>query len=84
MGLANKLAKKYANVICTNFKITANKNGKKCVYTGMPLALSPLTKQEAKNKLNIKTNKPILLITGGSLGAKSINEFIFKNFENSC
>lgn len=81
MGLANKLAKKYANVICTNFKSTAEKNGKKCVYTGMPLTLSTLTKTEAKNKLNIKTNKPILLITGGSLGAKSINEFIFKNIE---
>ena len=81
MGLANKLAKKYANVICTNFKSTAEKNGKKCVHTGMPLAISKLTKTEAKNKLNIKTNKPILLITGGSLGAKSINEFIFKNLE---
>lgn len=82
MGLANKLAKKYANVICTNFKSTAEKNGKKCIYTGMPLKLSPLSKNEAKQKLNINTNKPILLITGGSLGAKSINEFIFKNIDN--
>ncbi len=79
MGLANKLAKRYAKIICTNFKITAQKNGKKCIYTGMPLAISKLSKIEAKQKLNIKTNKPILLITGGSLGAKSINEFIFNN-----
>jgi UDP-N-acetylglucosamine--N-acetylmuramyl-(pentapeptide) pyrophosphoryl-undecaprenol N-acetylglucosamine transferase len=48
----------------------------------MPLKLSPLSKNEAKQKLNINTNKPILLITGGSLGAKSINEFIFKNIDN--
>lgn len=81
MGLANKLAKKYANVICTNFKTTADKNGKKCIHTGMPLKLSPLSKNEAKQKLNINTNKPILLITGGSLGAKAINEFIFKNID---
>lgn len=82
MGLANKMAKKYANVICTNFKITADENGKKCTHTGMPLNISSLTKMQAKQKLNIKTDKPILLVTGGSLGAKSINEFIFKNINN--
>ncbi len=77
MGLANKLAKRYATKICTNFELTAKENGDKCVYTGMPLALSPLSKQEAKQKLNINTNKPVLLITGGSMGAKALNEFIF-------
>lgn len=82
MGLANKLAKKYANVICTNFEITAKTNGKKCTYTGMPLALSKLSKAEAKKALNIETDKPVLLVTGGSLGAKAINEFIFNNIEN--
>ena len=81
MGLANKLAKKYAKVICTNFKTTAEKNGKKCIHTGMPLKLSNLTKEEAKNKLGIHTTKPILLVTGGSLGAKTINNFIFDNIE---
>lgn len=79
MGLANKLAKKYAKVICTNFSITAKKHGKKCVHTGSPISKSNLTKSEAKNKLNISTQKPVLLITGGSSGAKQINEFIFKN-----
>lgn len=82
MGLANKLAKKYANVICTNFASTANKHGKKCVHTGSPISWSNLTKSEAKNKLNISSQKPILLITGGSSGAKSINDFVFKNISN--
>ena len=79
MGLANKLAKKYANVICTNFEITAKQNGKKCTHTSMPIPTSRLSKDEAKKKLNIATNKKILLVTGGSLGAKSLNEFIFQN-----
>ena len=82
MGLANKLAKKYANVICTNFASTANKHGKKCVHTGSPISWSNLTKSEAKQKLNISSQKPILLITGGSSGAKSINDFVFKNINN--
>lgn len=81
MGLANKIAKKYANTICTNFESTAKRHGKKCIYTGMPLKLSPLTREQAKNKLNIKTNRPVLLVTGGSLGSKSINDFVFKNID---
>ena len=79
MGLANKLAKKYATKICTNFKITADKNGAKCIHTGMPLKLSPLTKIQAKSKFKITSNKPILLVTGGSLGAKALNDFVFQN-----
>ncbi len=81
MGLANKLAKKYATKICTNFESTAKENGKKCKHTGMPVNLSKLTKAEAKQKLNITTNKPILLVVGGSLGAKAINNFIEKNID---
>ena len=79
MGLANRLAKNYATTICTNFKLTADKNGQKCIHTGTPLKLSPLTKNQAKAKFKINTTKPVLLITGGSLGAKTLNEFIFKN-----
>lgn len=79
MGLANKIASKYANKICTNFQITADKNKSKCICTGSPICLSSLTKQQAKEKLKIKTDKPVLLVTGGSLGAKPINELIFKN-----
>lgn len=81
MGLANKIAKHYANKICTNFKITAEKNGKKCIYTSMPLKLSNLSKEQAKEKLNIKTTLPVLLICGGSLGAKAINNFVFNNID---
>lgn len=82
MGLANKLAIKYATKICTNFEITANINKDKFIWTGSPLPKSNLTKIQAKEKLKIKTDKPILLITGGSLGAKAINELIFENAKN--
>ena len=82
LGLANKIAKRYADKICTSFKKTADENGKKCIHTSMPLKLSSLSKQEAKNRLNINTNKPVLLITGGSLGAKALNEFIFQNINS--
>ena len=51
MGLANKISKKYAKVICTNFEKTSLKNGKKCIYTGMPIK----KKQYFKRKCKIKT-----------------------------
>ena len=79
MGLANKLASKYASVVCTNFELTTKKNKQKFIHTGSPLPISTLTKSEAKQKLKIKTEKPVLLVTGGSLGATKINEIIFKN-----
>lgn len=77
MGLANKIASKYAKLVCTNFEVTAKSN-KKFICTGSPLPISKLDKTQAKEKLNINTNKPVLLVTGGSLGAKTINEIIFK------
>lgn len=82
MGLANKLAKRYANKICTSFSLTAKQNGKKSVHTGSPLKLFDMSKSKAKEKLNITSLKPTLLITGGSLGAKSINKFIYENIDD--
>lgn len=81
MGLANKIASKYSTVVCTNFQITALKNKKKFICTGSPLPLSNLNKQEAKHKLGIETTKPVLLVTGGSLGAKAVNEVIFSSID---
>lgn len=81
MGLANKIASKYATKVCTNFEITASKNKKKFICTGSPLPISNLTKIQAKEKLKIKTSKPVLLVTGGSLGANKINELIFDNVD---
>ena len=47
--------------------------GKKVVYTGNPTKLTnDLTKEEAKAKLGI--NGPMVLVFGGSQGAKKINE----------
>lgn len=76
MGLANKLSKPYVKVICTTFEKTSE-NVKKAVWTGSPMRKEMIIdKETARNMLNIETNKPILVITGGSLGSKFINEKI--------
>ncbi len=78
LGLANKIVSKYARVTFTSFEETAKKlkNG---IYSGSPIKekILLITKEQGLKNLGILTNKQILLITGGSLGAKSINDVVF-------
>lgn len=78
LGLANKLSKNKATAICTTFEKTANDLKNKGVFTGSPIRNDMFNKNKAEclEKLKIKTNKPILVITGGSQGAKNINDKI--------
>ena len=75
LGLANKLILRKCNVMCTTFEETAKKH-KKCLFTGQPI------RKQITNgkKLSIfQNNKPCLLVLGGSLGAKYLNEIIYNN-----
>ena len=79
LGLSNKIASKFALKTLTSFESTANavKNG---LYVGSPIKkqLFEVSKSTALRHFNFKTDKPVLLITGGSLGAKKINETAIK------
>lgn len=81
IGLANKIIAKKSKYILCSFKKTADIYGKNAMFTG-----SPIRKQiylgnadKIKNKYNLDSHKPIILITGGSLGATTINNFIWDN-----
>ena len=78
-GLATKLCLPHAKKACTTFKTTAENLGKKGVCTGTPLRNSLLhgSAEIARKKLNLD-GKPVILIMGGSLGAKAINDNIRK------
>lgn len=75
IGLANKISAKYCKKVLTSFPETAKtiKNGEFC---GSPLrkSLFSVTKNEVLDTFGFKGNKPILLVTGGSQGAKIIND----------
>ena len=82
LGLANKLVKNKFKAICTTFKETAAKlkNG---VFVG-PVVRKEITKGNAnsfKQKYNITSNKPILLILGGSQGSNEINILVENNLD---
>lgn len=72
--LANKSAKAYLPSNLKNIEITGTPVRKK---------ISLISKNEAKKRLSIENDYPIILSFGGSLGAQAINEaiaeFIIKN-----
>ena len=74
IGLANKLSSRYCKKVLTSFQDTANnvKNGE---YVGAPIRKSFFTvdKEKAIKEFGFSGKKPVLLVTGGSQGAKVIN-----------
>lgn len=74
LGLANKLTKNKSSAFFTSFKSTANKIN--AVYSGPPLRQDIFNhdKQTALKKLGVNNKKPVLLITGGSQGSKTLNQ----------
>lgn len=75
VGLANKIIGKFAKYTLTSFEDTA-KNGKNRIFTGSPLREQIFLGNPSRLSVNFDKNKKVLLIIGGSLGAKAINDFI--------
>ena len=77
VGLANKISAKYCEKVLTSFPNAAKtlKNG---VHVGAPLksSLYTVNKSESLKHFGLSGKKPVVLITGGSLGAAAINSAI--------
>lgn len=83
VGLANRIAAPRSKVICCNFEETARYFGAKGIHTGSPLRQTIFegSKERGLKLLNFKNDKPIIFVTGGSLGSQYINELIWKNLD---
>ena len=80
-GLANKIAMRKASKICCNFPETVKYlPADKAVLTGSPIRHELMTgsKIAALELCNFTTDKPIILVVGGSTGAVHVNEAIRK------
>lgn len=82
-GLAIRLLVKSVDTILVGLEDAKNglKRAKRVIYTGTPtkVKLEKITKEKRKeifSELNIKENLPIVLVFGGSQGAKKINDCI--------
>ena len=79
LGLANKIAKVAGATI-----LKANPDSKfDGIFVGMPLrrALFGIDPREARKRLGINAKKPVLLVLGGSSGAKFLNDAVKKMLE---
>lgn len=84
-GLANKMATPFCTKICVTFPETLQYiNGDRGVATGTPIRNEILkgNKQNGRKVCGFNDNKPILLLIGGSLGSKFLNEMIRKVLPN--
>lgn len=77
-GLANRLAIKKSTKVCHNFPETAAYLGSKAVHTGSPIRseLFSGNKITALDMCGFSANKPVIMVTGGSLGAENVNKLV--------
>lgn len=86
-GITNKLLKDVARKICVAYDgMEQFFPAKKMVLTGNPirqdLLLDSANQSEARDYFRLDKNKTTVLVIGGSLGARTINEAIMANLEN--
>ncbi len=84
-GLANKIAAPFCDKLCVTFPESLKYvKGDKGVLTGTPIREDLLhgSREEGRRFCNFAKNKPVLLIIGGSLGSKVINDSIRDNLNN--
>lgn len=81
-GLTNRILGKWANMIATGAPLHHYSYPKeKSYYTGIPIApeFKPFTPEEqsaAKQELGFDRLRPLLVVTGGGLGAKRLNDAV--------
>lgn len=86
-GVTNKLLAKKAGKICVAYEgMERFFPADRIEMTGNPvradIVTSTLSKEEAKKKLGLDENKPLVLVVGGSLGARTINQSIAQNIDD--
>ncbi len=82
-GLANKILDRFSIENFVSFKETEHFSQKKLIAVGNPIRKEILggSAKEAKELLNLKGGRPVLLILGGSQGAQFINDTVLNILE---
>lgn len=81
-GVTNRILSRFVNNVAISFEESEKyfKTSNKLVYTGNPIRKEILlaNRVSAREKLGIKPEEHLIVVTGGSLGAKRINEVVVK------
>jgi UDP-N-acetylglucosamine--N-acetylmuramyl-(pentapeptide) pyrophosphoryl-undecaprenol N-acetylglucosamine transferase len=81
LGLANRLAAPFAKRIFLSFPIPGREPPKYRV-TGRPIPprSHPVPQEEARRRFGLALEGPVLLVAGGSLGARALNDLAVESF----
>ena len=85
-GVTNKILGKKAKKICVAYdKMERFFPAEKIVFSGNPIrkgleSIAPRS-DEAKEYFNVTTDQPVILVVGGSLGARTLNQSMLANLE---
>jgi UDP-N-acetylglucosamine--N-acetylmuramyl-(pentapeptide) pyrophosphoryl-undecaprenol N-acetylglucosamine transferase len=81
LGLANRMAAPFARRVFLAFPIPG-RAGSKYRVTGRPIPTRsrPLPRDEARGRLELSPDGPVLLVSGGSLGARALNDLAVESF----
>lgn len=81
LGLANRLAAPFAKRVFLSFPI-AGREPPKYRVTGRPVPARsrPLPRDEARTRLRLPPEGPVLLVAGGSQGARALNDLAVESF----
>jgi UDP-N-acetylglucosamine--N-acetylmuramyl-(pentapeptide) pyrophosphoryl-undecaprenol N-acetylglucosamine transferase len=81
LGLANRLAAPFARRVFLSFPIEGREPPKFCV-TGRPVPSRShaTSREEGRRLFELPTEGPVLLVFGGSQGARSLNELVAAEF----
>lgn len=73
LGLGNRLLAPFARRLCLAFPIPGREGGRYRVC-GRPLPARPVSREQARASLGLAPDAPYVVVFGGSLGARSLNE----------
>ena len=83
LGLANKIAARFSDIVLTSFEDTA-KSLPNARYTGTPLRQElflPFDRKKVLEKYGLEGKLPLLLVTGGSSGSETLNRTVEKSLK---
>jgi UDP-N-acetylglucosamine--N-acetylmuramyl-(pentapeptide) pyrophosphoryl-undecaprenol N-acetylglucosamine transferase len=78
-GLANKISIPFAAKVCVTFPETLQHiQGEKAVLTGLPIrqTIAEGNAQNGRQLCDFHTQKPVIMVMGGSLGSQAINQAV--------
>jgi UDP-N-acetylglucosamine--N-acetylmuramyl-(pentapeptide) pyrophosphoryl-undecaprenol N-acetylglucosamine transferase len=81
LGMSNRYLAKYAKKVCLAFEMD-DLVGEPYIVTGRPVPPPAEDRVAARARFNVPEGEPLVLVFGGSLGARSINEAAIKGLSH--